>query len=265
MSRRLLLLALAAEATLLAPADAAPARAIAEARSVTDTKPRLKSKSKKVGNKRPKKAAAVSRTPTRLSLSRTDNMPHGYAWPPNKRMLAAERACEAKLDELGVAHQPAAREGRIVDAMTIAAPAGAMTLGGISYVSAWHDRPQKLDCQLALALEQFGHELFDIGVRQIKFGSIYRFTNVRVGGQTKNILSRHALGIAMDIVSFTDDTGREANVKKDYSQGDLLLLGVETAVNASGRFRTLLTPKNDPISHSDHFHIEVAVDYTAAP
>ena len=138
-----------------------------------------------------------------------------------------------------------------------------MTLGGVEYVGAWGQGSQKLDCQLALALEQFGPELHDLGVREVKFGSIYRWTNVRVGGKTKNILSRHALGIAMDIVSFVDDAGREANVKRDYPQADELLLGIETAVNASGKFRLLLTPKNDPISHSDHFHLEAAVDYTA--
>ena len=67
----------------------------------------------------------------------------------------------------------------------------------------------------------------------------------------------------MDIDSFTDEAGREIVVKTDYPQGDPLLLGVEQAVNASGQFRILLTPRNDPASHHDHFHIEVAVDYTA--
>jgi hypothetical protein len=260
MSRRLLVLALAAGVTSVAPAEAAPKAALTKTKAIAKAKP------KKVATKtKHKKAKPVSRTPTKLSLSRTDNMPRGYAWPPTKQMRAAETACEAKLDELGVDHKPAKSEGRIVDAMTIADAAGGMTLGGIAYVSAWRQGPQKLDCQLALALERFGHDLYDLGVRQIKFGSIYRFTNVRVGGQTKNILSRHALGIAMDIVAFIDDAGREANVKQDYPQADPLLLAIETAVNDSGKFRILLTPKNDPISHSDHFHIEVAVDYTAAP
>ena len=227
----------------------------------TSTKP-TKNRSKKRSRKKPREKV-VSRIPTKATLAHTENMPHGYAWPPSKQMRAAEKVCEAQLDELGVPHKPTATEGRIADPLIVTDASGAMKLGGIDYIAAWRQGPQKVDCQLALALEKFGHELYDLGVRQVKFGSIYRWTNVRVNGKTRPFLSRHALGIAMDIVSFIDDAGREANVKKDYPTGDPLLLGIETAVNASGKFRILLTPKNDPISHSDHFHLEVAVDFTA--
>ena len=230
----------------------------------TSAKTNAKSKAKNTSKKKKKKSRKklVSRTPTKSSLRRTDNMPHGYAWPPTKQMLAAEKACEAELDEAGIVWKPAKSEGRIVDALTVADDTGVIILGGITYTSAYRKGPHKLDCQLALALNQFGADLQAAGVREIKFGSIYRWTNVRVNGETKNILSRHALGIAMDIVSFTDETGRVAIVEKDYPIGDPLLLAVEAAVAASGKFRVLLTPKNDPISHHDHFHIEVAVDYT---
>jgi hypothetical protein len=210
-----------------------------------------------------KKREKVSRTPTKSSLRNTKNMPRGYEWPPTRQMLGAEKACRAKLDELGVAYKPAKREGRIVDPMTVTADDGTMTIGGITYRSAYRKGPHKLDCQLALALHNFGPTMYELGVREITFGSIYRWTNVRVNGQTKNILSRHALGIAMDIVSITDDEGRVATVKTDYAGDDALLRSVEEAVNASGKFRTLLTPKNDPVSHGDHFHIEAYVDYTA--
>ncbi len=226
------------------------------------TKKKTRKKRKKPRKKSRKKQ--VSRIPSKSSLRRTDNMPRGYAWPPTDQMLAAEKACEAKLDDAGITWKSATREGRIVAAVTLADDAGAMTLGGITYRSAYRKGPHKLDCQLALALHEFGTDLHAAGVREVKFGSIYRWTNVRVNGETKNILSRHALGIAMDIVSFTDDLGREANVEKDYPNSDPLLLAVETAVGASGRFRVLLTPKNDPRSHRDHFHLEVAVDYTRA-
>ena len=33
-------------------------------------------------------------------------------------------------------------------------------------------------------------------------------------------------------------------------------------INDSGNFRLVLTPKNDPISHKDHFHIEANPDYS---
>jgi len=87
---------------------------------------------------------------------------------------------------------------------------------------------------------------------------------VRVGGKTKNVLSRHALGLAMDVMSFVDDQGREASVAKDYRKGDPLLLEVEKMIDASSSFRLVLTPKNDPISHKDHFHIEANPSYATA-
>jgi hypothetical protein len=63
-------------------------------------------------------------------------------------------------------------------------------------------------------------------------------------------------------VSVIDAAGHERVVGRDYKQDDPLLLAVEQAVNGSGKFRLLLTPKNDPISHKDHFHLEAAIDYS---
>lgn len=243
--------------TTTAKIDASTKRAKAKAA-------KAKAKKKKAKKKKRSRKKQVSRSPSKSSLRQTNNMPHGYEWPPSKQMLAAERACQTELDIAGIDWKPATPEGRIVAALTVTDEDGTMTLGGIKYTSHYRKGPHKLDCQLALALHHFGADLHAAGVRGVKFGSIYRWTNVRVHGETKNILSRHALGIAMDIVSFTDETGREANVEKDYPLGDPLLLAVETAVAASGKFRVLLTPKNDPASHADHFHIEVAVDYTRA-
>ncbi len=229
----------------------------------TATKSATQSTSKSKKTKAKKKKKKVSRTPSKATLRNVKNMPKGYAWPPSKQMIAAEKACQEQLDTLGVSWKPAKTEGRIASALTVDPDAdGHIVLGGIKYKSAWRSPPYKMDCQLALALENFGKDLFAAGVREVKFGSIFRWTNVRVNGETKPFLSRHALGIAMDIVSFSDETGREANVKNDYPLGDPLLLAVEAAVSESGAFRTLLTPANDPASHSDHFHIEVKVDFT---
>ncbi len=265
--RPLLALAIAAGVAYAPSPSSAETRTTKSKIEATTKKSKAISKTKKKRSKKKKRKSRkklVSRTPSKSSLRRTDNMPRGYAWPPTKQMLAAETACKAELDAAGLAWKAASPEGRIVAALTVTADDGTMTLGGITYVSAYRKGPHKLDCQLALALHQFGTDLYAAGVRTVKFGSIYRWTNVRVNGETRNILSRHALGIAMDIVSFTDEAGREANVEKDYPAGDPLLLAVETAAAASGKFRVLLTPKNDPVSHHDHFHIEVAVDYTRA-
>jgi len=196
----------------------------------------------------------------RVVRANGNNMPRGFTWPPSRHMLEAEAACERELDASPVVWSRARREGRITDAVTI----GDGMLGGIAYAPVFGAGPYKLDCQLALALHAIGPALYDAGVREVRFGSIYRWSKVRVGGKTKNALSRHALGLAMDVVGFVDASGREARVARDYTSGDPLLLGVERAINQSSRFRLVLTPKNDPISHSDHFHIEANPSFAVA-
>jgi hypothetical protein len=190
---------------------------------------------------------------------RADNMPRGWQWPPSATMKARAHRCEQRLDELGVPWEAAKAEGRVLDPLTIATA----EIGGIAYIDVYDKEPPVMDCELVLALATFSPRLYELGVREVHVGSIYRWSKVRVGGKTKDLLSRHALGIAMDVVSFVDDTGREAVVAKDYKLDDELLLGIERAVNDSGLFRTLLTPKNDPVSHKDHFHIEADPDYTS--
>jgi hypothetical protein len=189
---------------------------------------------------------------------RADNMPRGWTWPPSRTMEASAKACEAQLDALGVAWQSAKREGHIVDAVLV--PEG--QIGGITYVAEYAKTLPVMDCQLVVALATLAPHLYDAGVREVHVGSTYRWSKVRVGGKTKDVLSRHALGLAMDVVSFVDDNGREAIVAKDYKDGDELLLSIERTVNDSGIFRTVLTPKNDPKSHHDHFHLEANPDYS---
>ncbi|HEY1813480.1 MAG TPA: extensin family protein [Kofleriaceae bacterium] len=194
----------------------------------------------------------------RPARQRADNMPRGFQWPPSRTMREAAAACEAKLDELGVAWKSAKREGRMVDPIALADT----SLGGIDYVPVYDKQLPAMDCQLVLALAQVAPKLYELGVREVRVGSVFRWSKVRVSGKTKDLLSRHALGLAMDIVSFVDDNGREAIVAKDYKAGDELLLSIERAIDDTPTFRTVLTPANDPISHADHFHIEANPDYT---
>lgn len=213
-------------------------------------------------------ARAAGRSTTAAKASRRagvakasgNNLPRGFTWPPSQTMLDAEADCERSLDAAGVAWHPASRDGHIADAVTI----DDAVLGGITYTPVFGQGPYKLDCQLALALATIGPELHAAGVREVRFGSIYRWSKVRVFGKTRNALSRHALGLAMDVVSFVDGGGREARVARDYGNGDALLLEIERMIDASHAFRLVLTPKNDPISHRDHFHIEANPRYAAA-
>lgn len=203
-----------------------------------------------------KKRGKDNRRPTKSTRA---NMPRGFVWPPSQSMLLAADDCERQLDELGISYEPAKRVGRVVRPLTIEGD-----IGGITYTPVYA-KHQVFDCQLVLALAKFAPRLHELGVREVKFGSAFRNTKVRVAGKTKNILSRHALGIALDIVALVDADGREAKVERHYKRGDKLLLSVERAVNDSGQFRILLTPRNDPKSHHDHFHLEANPDYTTPP
>jgi hypothetical protein len=187
-----------------------------------------------------------------------DRLPPGFAWPPTDQMKKTGEACERELDRIGVTWKPGPATGKIADPIVVPA----MQIGGVTYTNIYKRGPHAIDCQFVHTLALLGPKLRELGVREVQFGSIYRNTMARSHGQTKDFLSRHALGIAMDIRSFVDDHGRVAVVELDYLKGDPLLHGIEDLINGDTRFRQVLTPANDPISHDDHFHIEASVDFT---
>ena len=61
------------------------------------------------------------------------------------RWSPPSKACEAKLDELGVTWEPAKAKGHVVDPVII--PDG--QIGGIAYVALYAKSPPVMDCQLA--------------------------------------------------------------------------------------------------------------------
>jgi hypothetical protein len=185
------------------------------------------------------------------------DMPPGFAWPATDGMLTVERGCEAQLTALGLDWQHADALGEIADPVIVPA----MTFGGVRYRSGSDTAPFVIDCQLAQMLGHVGPSLWNLGVREVTFGSTYRNTRVRFLGHRGKALSRHALGLAMDVVSFTDKDGRIVKVATDYPKKDPLLLAIEDLIDHDKDFRILLTPKNDPISHKDHFHFEASVDF----
>lgn len=222
-----------------------------------------KRKKSRIARKKAKRKSKDRRKGTRVAvtekLPKNRGMPPGWAWPPDAPMKKASVACEETLDGLGITWERASAQGKMVDPIVVPS----MEIGGIKYVSAYRRGPHRLDCQFVQTLATIGPELYALGVREIKFGSIYRNTKVRSHGTRKPLLSRHALGIAMDIKAITDETGRVAVVELDYLRGDPLLHAIEDTVNKSKKFRAVLTPGNDPISHDDHFHIEAFVDYSS--
>jgi hypothetical protein len=186
-----------------------------------------------------------------------DSMPPGFAWPASDEMMAVEKGCEAELDAAGIEWQRAEALGKIADPIVVPA----MQFGGVAFKSKWDKKPIVIDCQLARMLTRLGPKLRALGVREVAFGSVYRNTLVRFGGVRGKALSRHALGLAMDIVSFTGADGREVVVETEYPKKDWLLLAIENVVDHDRDWRILLTPKNDPVSHKSHFHLEASVDF----
>lgn len=212
-----------------------------------------------VTTKKPLVRVAVLQSDGRVKYG-PDRLPPGFAWPPTAQMRDVSKACEAELDRLGVTWKPGPPEHMV--AAPVIVPS--MEIGGITYTSAFRRKgAPTMDCQFVRVLALLGPDLHALGVREVQFGSIVRNTLARSHGQTKDFLSRHALGIAMDIKSFVDIHGRVAVVENDYLKDDPLLHGIEELINRSTTFRQVLTPGNDPISHDDHFHIEASVDFTA--
>jgi hypothetical protein len=183
------------------------------------------------------------------------NMPPGWTWPPTAAMLAEGRACLRRLDELGVAWEPAPRTRKVTTPILLPA----MEIGGVKLTSIWRKGPHVLDCQLARAFAEHGAEaLRAAGVVELRFSGIHVLRNI---ARTR-ILSRHALGLAIDVYEVVTEDGRVHVVERDYP--NVVLLSVESWVNATGAFRYLLTPGNDRRAHRDHFHFEARSPAEAA-
>jgi hypothetical protein len=104
--------------------------------------------------------------------------------------------------------------------------------------------------------------LLPLGVSELRFSSIHAMRTIRTGARgrrgrrARRILSRHALGLAMDVFEIVGPDGAKLVVASDYGTGTGVLGAAERAINATGAFRMLLTPGNDPRAHDDHFHLE---------
>lgn len=175
-------------------------------------------------------------------------------------------ACREHLTKIGVTWKSAKRRRNI--ATPIVVPS--MNFGGLKLESKFRKPPFVMDCHLAKSLAEAGPAFVAIGVRTLRFSSIHSFRRARTNGNTKKSLSRHAYGLAVDVYEVDHSSGERLIIEDDYlpiaegeidlpDQGALLLIQLEREGNASGQFRLLLTPNNDPISHHDHFHFEAKV------
>lgn len=180
-------------------------------------------------------------------------MPENWAWPPSKQMKLAGKRCTRELTRMGIQWKKAPTTRKVATPIYIPD----MMLGQLKLTSIFRKGPFVMDCHLALALAEHGHLMTEAGISEVRFSTIHEYRHVRLGGRTRSALSRHALGLAMDAFEFVLADGTKLIVDDDYgTEKGLVLAQVETALWASGGFRGLLTPGNDPRSHDDHFHFE---------
>ncbi|MBV1860558.1 MAG: extensin family protein [Nannocystaceae bacterium] len=194
--------------------------------------------------------ASSPATAGRSKPRRVPNMPRGWSWPANPAMAEAGKRCLDGLRERNVAFQ-----GGHAKKVNTPILLPTMELAGIRLEPTWRKGPFVLDCHLALALHAMAPELKTLGVSALRFSTIHDHRYVKRNGRKTNILSRHAIGLAMDIFEVRLDDGRVLKVKRSYAS-ETVLHDVERVFARSDRFRTPLTPSNDPKGHDDHFHLE---------
>ena len=177
------------------------------------------------------------------------NMPAGWTWPPSPEMQEAGERCLERLKGAGVHFEPGPDKPRITTPVIVPS----WTFGGVKLVPLTRRRPLVVDCHLAEALAVAGGpDLKALGVTELRFTSLYEYRNVK----GRRVLSRHAVGLAMDIYEVVTTDGVVRRVPRDYRKADGFLKAVERALRKSPLFRSPLTPGNEPRGHSDHFHLE---------
>ena len=195
---------------------------------------------------------AKRRTPparTTLRPKKVLNMPAGWTWPPSPEMREAGERCLERLKGAGVEFQPGPERPRITTPVVVPS----WTFGGVKLVPLTRRRPLVVDCHLAEALAVAGGpDLKALGVTEIRFTSLYEYRNVK----RRRILSRHAVGLAIDIYEVVTKDGVVRRVPRHYRNADGFLKSVERALRKSPLFRSPLTPGNEPRGHWDHFHLE---------
>lgn len=188
---------------------------------------------------------------------RIPNMPRGWSWPPNPAMIDAGKRCREDLEKLEV--EVEAGQGKKVATPVVLHD---MKVGDLRLEPTWRKGPFVMDCHLARGLRELAPGLRELGVASLRFSTIHEHRYVRRNGRRTNILSRHAIGLAIDVFEVGLDDGTVLVVERDY-EGNATLAAIERLFADSEAFRNPLTPGVDPKGHDDHFHLEARMPLTA--
>jgi hypothetical protein len=129
----------------------------------------------------------------------------------------------------------------------------------------------KLDCRLALALDELAQVLERHGVVAARVDNLYR-PRARLPGRRAR--SQHRYGLAMDVMSFQLASGIELSVEHDWrsplesfpcgpesrlsdpTERAIALRDIVCDVARSGLFHHILTPSFNA-AHRDHLHLDI--------
>ncbi|MBS9721036.1 extensin family protein [Tianweitania sp. BSSL-BM11] len=188
------------------------------------------------------------------------NGPRPEQGPPLPKSLVgaepeSERACRAELKTLGVVFEDRGPESD-ENGCSMPYPVSVSNFGGGIKV----EPAVVANCAVSLTMAKFlqtkvreaAKKHLKTDVTAMANGSGY-VCRPRHGTQK---LSEHALGNAIDIMSFTFADGRSVVVEKttDKAEADFL---AEVRAAACGPFTTVLGPGSDA-DHANHFHLDLA-------
>lgn len=198
--------------------------------------------------------------PPRLPAS-APAMRYANLSPVDCRKVLAERELPVRRD-----HGPA--KG-VATPLRLSAP-----LHGVRFIAPRSPSPfGKLDCRLALALDELAEVLEPFGVSSVRVDNMYRpHARLRRGKK-----SQHAYGLAVDIMELGLSDGRSLVVERDWhapvgsspcgpeaapepaTDEAVLLRNIVCKVARQGIFHHMLTPSYNA-AHESHFHFDIKRD-----
>lgn len=190
--------------------------------------------------------------------ARRANMPDGWKWPPTREMRREGKKCLDDLRAMGVKFEKARKKRNVTTPIVVPD----MRFGSLLLTPTFRKPPFVMDCRLARGIAQYAELITSLGVSELRFSTIYQYRKVRTrrSRRSRGALSRHALGLAIDVFEIQLATGARVVVKDEYWLHPTLVL-IELALRATGGFRAIISPAVDPVSHRDHLHLEIAVEY----